>query len=145
MSPSDDLHDPLHAPGGGFSLVEFATRRRVTIAMMTLTFNLWLAARVTVASGRLNRPWPDLRATTLPRTVLFALIAVLVLCFTGGLVALAAQITSAALLMAYGMTGFAVLHPNWFAHAMTGPLTRLIYQFPPCVSKTAWSQVPSPS
>ena len=35
MSPSDDLHDPLHPPGGGFSLVEFATRRRVTVAMMT--------------------------------------------------------------------------------------------------------------
>ena len=41
MSPSDDLHDPLHAPGGGFSLVEFATRRRVTIAMMTLTLVLF--------------------------------------------------------------------------------------------------------
>jgi hypothetical protein len=92
------------------ALAVIAPAAATVIAMMTLTFNLWLAARVTVASGRLNRPWPDLRATTLPRTVLFALIAVLVLCFTGGLVALAAQITSAALLMAYGMTGFAVLH-----------------------------------
>ena len=36
MSPGD-AHDPLVAPGG-FSLVEFATRRRVTIAMMTLTW-----------------------------------------------------------------------------------------------------------
>ncbi|GAB2502528.1 efflux RND transporter permease subunit [Pseudoxanthomonas sangjuensis] len=33
-------HDPLAAPGG-FNLVEFATRRRVTIAMMTLTLVLF--------------------------------------------------------------------------------------------------------
>ncbi|WP_256644879.1 efflux RND transporter permease subunit [Thermomonas paludicola] len=39
MSPSD-MHDPLHSPGG-FSLVEFATRRRVTIAMMTVTLVLF--------------------------------------------------------------------------------------------------------
>jgi hypothetical protein len=92
------------------ALVVIAPAAATAIAMMTLTFNLWLAARVTLASGRLNRPWPDLRATALPRTVLFALLAGLVLCFTGGLVALVAQIASAALLMAYGMTGFAVLH-----------------------------------
>ncbi len=38
MSPSD--HDPTHATGG-FSLVEFSTRRRVTVAMMTLTLVLF--------------------------------------------------------------------------------------------------------
>jgi hypothetical protein len=32
------------------------------------------------------------------------------LCFVGGLVAMGAQIASSALLMAYAMTGFAVLH-----------------------------------
>lgn len=37
MSP----HDPQEATGGGFDLVEFATRRRVTIAMMTLTLVLF--------------------------------------------------------------------------------------------------------
>ena len=40
MSPAPG-QDPLHPPGGGFSLVEFATRRRVTIAMMTLTLVLF--------------------------------------------------------------------------------------------------------
>nr|HAQ91836.1 hypothetical protein [Afipia sp.] len=61
-------------------------------------------------SGRLKRPWPDLRTTTMPRMVLAALLAAILLCFVGGLLAMLAQITTAALLMAYAATGFAVLH-----------------------------------
>ncbi len=34
-------HPPLPQSGGGFSLVEFSTRRRVTVAMVTLTFVLF--------------------------------------------------------------------------------------------------------
>ena len=30
------------------------------LAMSTMLFNLWLAGRITLASGRLKRPWPDL-------------------------------------------------------------------------------------
>ncbi|MDE2407668.1 MAG: efflux RND transporter permease subunit [Xanthomonadaceae bacterium] len=61
MSPSD-LHDPLHPPGGGFSLVEFATRRRVTIAMMTLT--LVLFGLIALGSLKVNL-LPDLSYPTL--------------------------------------------------------------------------------
>src|ERR1043166_6540278 len=31
-----------------------------------LAVNLWLAAKITATSGRLNRPWPDIRSTALP-------------------------------------------------------------------------------
>ena len=62
MSPSDDLHDPLHPPGGGFSLVEFATRRRVTVAMMTLT--LVLFGLIALGSLKVNL-LPDLSYPTL--------------------------------------------------------------------------------
>ena len=31
-------HPPVPGSGAGFSLVEFSTRRRVTVAMVTLTF-----------------------------------------------------------------------------------------------------------
>ncbi len=34
-------HDPHETPGGGFNLVEFSTRRRVTIAMITISFLLF--------------------------------------------------------------------------------------------------------
>ncbi|WP_184083230.1 DUF2232 domain-containing protein [Afipia massiliensis] len=92
------------------ALVAVAPGAATIIAMVTLTLNLWLSAKITTTSGRLMRPWPDLRTTTLPRMVLGALLAAVVLCFTGGLLAMLAQIVSAALLMAYAITGFAVLH-----------------------------------
>ncbi|MEH2516992.1 vacuolar-type H+-ATPase subunit I/STV1 [Bradyrhizobium sp. AZCC 1610] len=80
------------------------------VAMMTLTLNLWLAAKITATSGRLQRPWPDLKSAELPPMTLVALCVALALCFIGGLVAMFAQIATTALMMAYGLTGFAVLH-----------------------------------
>jgi hypothetical protein len=80
------------------------------VAMMTLTLNLWLAGKITATSGRLQRPWPDLKSAELPPMTLVALCVALALCFVGGLVAMFAQIATTALMMAYGLTGFAVLH-----------------------------------
>lgn len=92
------------------ALVALAPSAATMIAMLTLTLNLWLAARVTATSQRLRRPWPDLRITELPRPVLAALGAALALCLVGGLVTMCAKIVSSSLLLAYGMVGFAVLH-----------------------------------
>jgi hypothetical protein len=78
--------------------------------MMTLTLNLWLAARITATSGRLRRPWPDLKSTALPPMILAALPAAIAFCFIGGLLAMLAQTITAALVIAYAMVGFAVLH-----------------------------------
>ena len=80
------------------------------ITMMTLTLNLWLAAKVTATSGRLQRPWPDLKSVELPPMTLVALSVAIAFGFAGGLLAMLAQIVSAALMMAYALTGFAVLH-----------------------------------
>jgi hypothetical protein len=80
------------------------------VAMMTLTLNLFLAGKITATSGRLHRPWPDLRSAELPPMTLVALSVALAFCFIGGLAAMFAQIATTALMMAYGLTGFAVLH-----------------------------------
>ena len=80
------------------------------VAMMTLTLNLWLAAKITATSGRLHRPWPDLKTAALPPMTLVAVSVALALCFIGGLIAMLAQIATTALMMAYALTGFAVLH-----------------------------------
>jgi len=80
------------------------------VTMITLTINLWLAALVTATSGRLARPWPDLRNTVLPPMTLVALCIAIAFCFVGGLLAIVAQITAAVLMMAFALTGFAVLH-----------------------------------
>jgi hypothetical protein len=58
----------------------------------------------------LHRPWPDLKAAALPPMTLVAASVALALCFVGGLLAMLAQITTTALMMAYALTGFAVLH-----------------------------------
>jgi uncharacterized protein YybS (DUF2232 family) len=92
------------------ALVSIAPGAAALVAMLTLTLNLWLAARIARTSQLLKRPWPDLRATELPQPVLAALAIAIVLCFFGGVTALVAKIISASLLLAYGMTGFAVLH-----------------------------------
>ncbi len=80
------------------------------VAIITLTLNLWLAGRITATSGRLKRPWPDLRTLALPPMTLVALCIAIALTFLGGIVGMFAQIVSATLLMAYALTGFATLH-----------------------------------
>jgi hypothetical protein len=92
------------------ALVTIAPSAAAIVAMMTLTLNLWLAAKITATSGRLHRPWPDMKSAVLPPMTLVALSLALALCFTGGLLAMLGQIASAALLMAYALIGFAVLH-----------------------------------
>jgi hypothetical protein len=92
------------------ALVTIAPAAAAIVAMMTLTLNLWLAARITATSGRLHRPWPDLKSVDLPPSTLATLCVAIAFCFAGGLPAILTQIVAAALMMAYAFTGFAVLH-----------------------------------
>ena len=92
------------------ALIRIAPAAAAIVSMMTLTLNLWLSAKVTATSGRLRRPWPDLKTAELPAMTLAVLCIALAFCFTGGLLAIVAQIATAALMMAYALTGFAVLH-----------------------------------
>ncbi len=78
--------------------------------LVMLTINLWLASRITATSGRLKRPWPDLKATALPPMTLVVLCVAVAFAFTGGLFALIAKISVGALLSAFMLTGFAVVH-----------------------------------
>jgi hypothetical protein len=106
----------MGASGGGDSeqivnaLVSIAPAAAAIVAIMTLTLNLWLAGRVTVTSGRLHRPWPDLKAAALPPMTLVVLCLTIAIAFTGGLLGIFSQIASSTLLMAYALTGFAALH-----------------------------------
>lgn len=80
------------------------------VIMLRLTLNLWLATKVAAISGRLHRAKPDLKSVTLPPMTLVALCVAVAFCFVGGLPAMLAQIVASALMMAYALTGFAVLH-----------------------------------
>jgi hypothetical protein len=78
--------------------------------IVTLTINLWLAAKITAMSGRLRRPWPDLKTAALPKAALVALCVATACTLAGGLLAILAEVVTSALMMAYGFAGFAVLH-----------------------------------
>ena len=80
------------------------------VSMLTLTLNLWLSGKIAATSGRLHRPWPDLKSAELPPMTLVALSVAMAFCFIGGIAAMFAQIATTALMMAYAFTGFAVLH-----------------------------------
>lgn len=102
--PGDDADTVIDA------LVAIAPAAAALVAISTLILNLWLAARIAAMSGRLQRPWPDLKSSALPPMTLVALALAVALSFTGGLLAIFAQIISASLAMAYALTGFAALH-----------------------------------
>jgi hypothetical protein len=92
------------------ALVILAPAAATVVVMMALTLNLWLAAKITATSGRLHRPWPDLKSTALPPMTLAALCVAIAFCFSGGLLAIVAQIATVALMIGYVLTGFAALH-----------------------------------
>ncbi|MDI1264569.1 MAG: hypothetical protein PS018_15050, partial [bacterium] len=92
------------------ALAVIAPPAATIVAMMTLTLNLWLAGKITATSGRLHRAWPDLKSAELPPMTLVALSVVLAFCFTGGLIGMFAQIIATAIMLAYALTGFAVVH-----------------------------------
>lgn len=78
---------------------------------VVLLFNLWLAGRITFASGQLERPWPDISGMSLPIGVLFTLVVAMLghrllpdpyLMVTKPLVS--------ALLFLYFLLGLAVVH-----------------------------------
>lgn len=74
-------------------------------------FNLWLAGRITRASGRLVRPWPFIPAITYPKTATFGFLGASL----GGavlpdLAGLVADLFAATFLVAFALLGLAVLH-----------------------------------
>lgn len=78
--------------------------------MGSLVFNLWLAARVTLASGQLGRPWPDLAAVTYPQYTPLAFGILILATMLDGYAGLAASAFAGGLFVAYLLLGLAILH-----------------------------------
>lgn len=74
------------------------------------SLNLWLAGRITNASGRLVRPWPDLAAMTFPPGVLVGLAIAIAFTFLPGYPGLISSGFAGALLFAYMLMGLAIIH-----------------------------------
>ncbi len=80
------------------------------ILVFMLTFDLWLAAVVARASGRLQRPREKLWGVDLPNQALVALAGVTLLAFLPGSGGEIARVASGALAGAAALTGLAVMH-----------------------------------
>ena len=80
------------------------------LPLAALLFNLWLAGRITRASGQLARPWPDLAAIEFPRGSALALAGTTFAATADGMPGLAATALSGTLFVAYVLLGLAVIH-----------------------------------
>lgn len=78
--------------------------------MITALSSLWLAGRVTLASGRLLRPWPDFSKIELPLGSAVLLVAATVLSFTSDRMWLLSDGLASALRLAFALLGLAVVH-----------------------------------
>lgn len=80
------------------------------LAMGTILINLWLSGRITLASGRLQRPWPDLATFSMPPGATFALAIAIGLSFVGGMAGLFAAGFAAPFTLAFALVGLALIH-----------------------------------
>jgi hypothetical protein len=81
-----------------------------SLSLVTTLFNLWLAGRITLASGRLTRPWPDLSSIVLPSGAAIILFSAMALSFASGLPGLMAGGFAGAFTFAFALLGLAVAH-----------------------------------
>jgi hypothetical protein len=74
------------------------------------SLNLWLAGRITQASGRLTRPWPDLAAMTFPPGMAWGLVIAIAFTFLPGYLGLISSGFAGAMVFAYMLMGLAIIH-----------------------------------
>lgn len=90
--------------------VRFVPPVSVMVWIGMALLNLYLAGRIVQFSGRLTRPWPDLRRFELPRELAAGLAVALIVSFLPGLVGMVGGAFAAGFLFAYMLQGLAVMH-----------------------------------
>jgi hypothetical protein len=132
-----------HIPGAPeitSELIDEITRSTLTslpwalglLAMGTILLNLWLAGRITLASGRLKRPWPDLSHFAMPASATFALLVAIALTFLGGIAGLLAAGIAAPFTLAFALVGLAAAHAltrgsSWRAFILAALYTGVLF------------------
>ncbi len=107
---------PLNLPGVNDSsrmlgiLAAVLPPATAVVATLLNLMNLWLAGGIVKFSSRLARPWPELSAMSFPVWLTILLALAIGLTFVGGIATIAAEVLAAALIVAYGVLGFAVMH-----------------------------------
>ena len=94
---------------------------------LTITLNLWLAALIARASGRLKRPWPQIAQMTFPPFAPFLLAAAVAASFMPDLIGYIGGLFSASLLVVYALLGFATIHAITVGAAARGFMLTGVY------------------
>ncbi|SFV38962.1 DUF2232 domain-containing protein [Hyphomicrobium facile] len=128
------------APAIGPSEIDSITRSTLSslpwalglLSMGTILLNLWLAGRITLASGRLQRPWPDLAEFAMPASAVFVLLIAIALSFVDGIAGLFAGAVAAPFTFAFALVGLAVVHSltrgsPWRTFILTALYTGLVF------------------
>ena len=107
-------------------MIDFMPAAFASYWTLILAGNLYLAGRVTLASGHLGRTWPDLHNLALPSGMLGLLLAAIlgVVLATGAPRIIAISILGG-LLVAYAASGLSVIHT--IAHGARKPLLWPLY------------------
>jgi hypothetical protein len=107
---------PLQIPGASdpnyaldVLVMLFPPTTAVFVTVMNM-LNLWLAALIVKASGRLRRPWPDLAETRFPAVATGGLAAAIAGSFMPGIVGIVAGVFATTLLVCFAVVGFAIVH-----------------------------------
>ena len=81
------------------------------LSWLALTlFNMWLGARIALATGRLQRPWPHLPLINYPNNLSLVFIGAIILTMISGITQLIGIAFLSAFLLLFILLGFAVLH-----------------------------------
>ncbi len=133
--PQTDGHEPLTAEqiSSLADMVVAALPAALAISWMSaLLLNLWLAGRITLASGQLTRTWPDLARLDLPRGSSLPLLAAIAGSMAGGGIATASAGFLGAFVLAFVLVGLAVIHfktrgRSWRPFALWGLYVGLLF------------------
>lgn len=116
LQPATSADQPPATPGGADTdrvfdiLIGALPPTAAAIAFLVQSLNLWLAGRIVKLSGRLTRPWPDLKAIAFPTSSALLLALAFAAALLPGIVGLMASLFAATLAMAFTLLGLAVIH-----------------------------------
>lgn len=120
LSDTIKTNMPPTADGKPLDDQQLETMTNIMVAVMpaasavswltALVFNLWLAGRITLAAGQLQRPWPDISAMEFPPGTALMLLAAMLGAGAKGIAGAVGTSFLGAFFLAYVFAGLAVIH-----------------------------------
>lgn len=95
--------------------------------LVGMLVNVWLAGRVTSASGLLTRPWPDLAAVVAPPGFAIGLAVAVAASWAPGTAGFYGSAIAGAFVTAYALIGLSIVHAITRSIGWRGPILFFVY------------------